>query len=246
MGRSLIIKGADFSAVAVTQSDTPVESKVMLTLNVNVSGRGTVTGAGLYTKNTNAHIVATANSGFNFVRWSDGVELAERTVNVTGDMTLTAFFEVEAATGAWLFDYTDAELTAATTSLGAASGYPMFTLGSEANADILGKEITKIKFKCGAVGTISIYHTTTRLNSTAVKTLLAEVETNSNDVGSIVEKSVSFNVPSTGYIAFANDVAGVIKYDKNKGAASAKEPMVGPTGTDYSDRDLCIDLYAML
>lgn len=64
-----------------------------LTLNVNKPEMGSVTGAGGYIYNTKVTITATANEGYRFVRWSDGITSATRTVTMTGYITLTAIFE---------------------------------------------------------------------------------------------------------------------------------------------------------
>ena len=54
---------------------------------------GTVSGGGTYAYNTKVTIKATANSGYHFVKWSDGNTNATREVTVTGDATYTATFE---------------------------------------------------------------------------------------------------------------------------------------------------------
>ena len=63
-----------------------------LTLLVNDSTRGTVSGGGTYEEGTNVTITATPNEGYHFVVWSDSVTLATRTVKVDTDTTLTAYF----------------------------------------------------------------------------------------------------------------------------------------------------------
>ena len=55
--------------------------------------QGTVTGGGTFQEGSTATISATPKAHFRFVRWSDGVETAERTVTVTEDTTFTAEFE---------------------------------------------------------------------------------------------------------------------------------------------------------
>lgn len=62
-------------------------------LTVTAGTGGTVSGGGTYNYNTSATLKATANSGYHFVKWSDGNTSATRTVTVTEDATYTAIFE---------------------------------------------------------------------------------------------------------------------------------------------------------
>lgn len=92
MGKVLIIKGADFSEVAVAQI-TPSGSKIRINVVASPSGGGTVTGGGLYEEGTSVQITAVANTGYTFVRWSDGNTNATRTVTVgETPVTYTAIF----------------------------------------------------------------------------------------------------------------------------------------------------------
>lgn len=54
---------------------------------------GTVTGGGTYTENTTVTLTATANAGYEFVKWRDGEIKATRTITVTKDETYTAEFK---------------------------------------------------------------------------------------------------------------------------------------------------------
>lgn len=62
-------------------------------LTVTAGTGGTVNGGGTYNYNASAILKATANSGYHFVKWSDGNTSATRTVTVTKDATYTATFE---------------------------------------------------------------------------------------------------------------------------------------------------------
>lgn len=62
-------------------------------LTVIAGTGGTVSGGGTYNYNASATLKATANSGYHFVKWSDGNTSATRTVTVTKDATYTATFE---------------------------------------------------------------------------------------------------------------------------------------------------------
>jgi len=54
---------------------------------------GTATGAGQYQYTDTATLTATANDGYRFVRWDDGVADNPRTVVVTADKHYVALFE---------------------------------------------------------------------------------------------------------------------------------------------------------
>ena len=62
------------------------------TLTVTAGEGGTVTGGGTYNSGATVTITATPNSGYRFVKWSDGNTNATRTVTVTADVTYTATF----------------------------------------------------------------------------------------------------------------------------------------------------------
>ena len=62
-------------------------------LTVIAGTGGTVSGGGTYNYNASATLKSTANSGYHFVKWSDGNTSATRTVTVTKDATYTATFE---------------------------------------------------------------------------------------------------------------------------------------------------------
>lgn len=67
-----------------------------LALAVNDNAMGTVSGAGTYDWGTTVTISATANDGFHFVSWNDGVTDATRNIIVTSDMSYTATFNANA------------------------------------------------------------------------------------------------------------------------------------------------------
>jgi hypothetical protein len=66
-----------------------------VTVNVNNSTYGTASGGGIYNENDVATLTATANSGYYFMKWSDGNIYNPRTITVAEDITLTAIFEFE-------------------------------------------------------------------------------------------------------------------------------------------------------
>jgi len=91
MGKYLIIKGTDFSAVKVEKVN--IDEGVYIDVNVNIDGAGIVTGSGIYAVGSIVTISAVSNIGYAFVQWSDGNTDATRTIVVTKEMTYIAYFE---------------------------------------------------------------------------------------------------------------------------------------------------------
>ena len=67
--------------------------KYTITITVNDDAMGSIIGGGEYEKDSEITLTATANSGYRFVKWSDGNTNATRTITVTEDISLTAEFE---------------------------------------------------------------------------------------------------------------------------------------------------------
>lgn len=94
MGKVIVISGADFSAVRVAKVNIE-EDKVAINAVASPSGGGVVTGSGSYTEGTSVTLTATANEGYQFVKWSDGNTNATRTITVgSTPQTYTAEFRV--------------------------------------------------------------------------------------------------------------------------------------------------------
>ncbi|MBO5849954.1 MAG: hypothetical protein J6Q47_01565, partial [Paludibacteraceae bacterium] len=89
---------ADNPRTVVVNSDTTFTAnftnKPYLTVNINNTSYGTVTGSGYYMPGDEVTITATPKLGFEFVQWSDGNTENPRTVTVTSDVTYTATFKV--------------------------------------------------------------------------------------------------------------------------------------------------------
>ena len=66
-----------------------------ITLKSNNESWGTVSGGGMYEKNTTIEIKATPALGCRFVQWNDGNTNATRTITVTANATYTATFSGE-------------------------------------------------------------------------------------------------------------------------------------------------------
>jgi hypothetical protein len=64
------------------------------TITLTASNNGTVTGSGLYDEGSVATLTAKGNTGYGFVKWSDGNTNATRIITVNNDLSLTATFEI--------------------------------------------------------------------------------------------------------------------------------------------------------
>ena len=93
MGKLLIIKGSDFSQVAVNTVE-PIIGKITIFVEASPSGGGIVTGGGRYEEGDTVQLSAVANTGYQFLRWSDGDTNATRTITVgNASETYTAIFD---------------------------------------------------------------------------------------------------------------------------------------------------------
>ncbi len=76
-----------------------ISSVYTITANASPSNGGTVTGAGQYESGEQCSLVATANEGYDFVKWTeDGTQVstnAQYTFTVTGNRILEAVFEAQ-------------------------------------------------------------------------------------------------------------------------------------------------------
>lgn len=95
-----IVVTADITLTASFEALPPMPIDTFtVTLTMNDTAMGSVSGAGRYAEGDTVVISATANEGYHFVRWSDDDTLATRTLIVDADLTLTAFFEADSTTG---------------------------------------------------------------------------------------------------------------------------------------------------
>lgn len=99
-GQSLV---AYFTKIQVT--------KYTLALSASPSYAGTTSGAGTYETGTRVTVNATPNSGYRFVRWSDGGAQSHYVI-MTSNKSLTAYFEAYSVTGDEIF--TGTALTSST------------------------------------------------------------------------------------------------------------------------------------
>lgn len=65
------------------------------TVTVTAGTGGTVTGGGTYDYGAQVTLTATPSTGYHFVRWSDGNTSQTRTLTVTSNVSLTAYFEAD-------------------------------------------------------------------------------------------------------------------------------------------------------
>lgn len=92
MGKILIIKGTDFSAVSIEKVKL-VPEKVNITVVASPNDGGTVTGSGVYDEGKIVIITATPNEHFIFSEWDDGDTNPTREITVGDrDKTYTASF----------------------------------------------------------------------------------------------------------------------------------------------------------
>lgn len=74
---------------------TAIFEKLKHTVSLSAGMGGSVTGGGTYDYGTSVTIEAIPNAGYHFVRWSDENTSAERTLTVTANVSLTAYFEAD-------------------------------------------------------------------------------------------------------------------------------------------------------
>ena len=102
----------------------PRPSTFTLTLHSADTLMGTVSGTGTYRADTTLTIRAIPNPGYHFTYWSDSCTLATRTLTLSSDSTLTAYFDADIPT---TFTLT---VLSADTLMGTVSGAGPYTEGS--------------------------------------------------------------------------------------------------------------------
>ena len=94
-----------------------------VSVSANNSSMGSVSGGGSYTYGATATLAATANNGYHFVQWQDGVTTNPRTITVTGNATYVATFAADSYT---------VSVSANNSSMGSVSGGGSYTYGATA------------------------------------------------------------------------------------------------------------------
>ena len=84
---------SDVTYTAYFESDT----RPTYTVSVNSENetKGTVSGEGTYRQGTTVYIEAYPNNGYVFSHWNDGSSSSYRSIQVTGNVTYTAYFELD-------------------------------------------------------------------------------------------------------------------------------------------------------
>ena len=72
-----------------------IKNKYTVTVKVDDAEHGTVTGAGTYEYGETVTVIATPDGCYNFSKWSNGETSAEYTFTVTGNVDLTATFDIK-------------------------------------------------------------------------------------------------------------------------------------------------------
>ena len=85
--------GVNIYAIRVTSENTPQPTTYTVSVSSANSSMGTVSGGGQYEEGATATITATPKSGYKFTRWSDGSTANPYSFTVTGNVSLTAYFE---------------------------------------------------------------------------------------------------------------------------------------------------------
>ena len=82
------------SDVTLTAAFEAIPVSYTVTGLSNDTTMGVVRGSGEYVAGTTVTLVAEANEGYHFVRWSNGETTTSLTFTVTEDVTLIAYFEI--------------------------------------------------------------------------------------------------------------------------------------------------------
>lgn len=141
--------------------------------------------------------------------------------------------------GTWLFNVPKTEIEGADHNYNASNA---FVFGEQ---EYLGMHVTKVRVKCGAAGTLTLYHSTKTNTSSAELTQLAVFSLTQSDVGYLVDLTADFDVPSDGYLALKVSANGVISSYNSIVGLTKVIPLWSPTYansklTGYSGN---IDLY---
>lgn len=94
-----VVKNSN-NCTAEAEMSFQLKERVNSTITVLSSDEtmGSVTGSGSYADGTKVTLTATANDGYHFVQWQDGVTTATREITVSCDATYTATFAEDAPT----------------------------------------------------------------------------------------------------------------------------------------------------
>lgn len=86
-----ILYGGGYSWQTYTE---PVPTTYTVVLHADPANSGTVIGGGIYNAGSVVPINAVANSGYQFLRWSNGVTTPSQYITVNSNINMTAYFQV--------------------------------------------------------------------------------------------------------------------------------------------------------
>lgn len=89
---NVTISQNNISAFETTKTYTAFFEKMTYAVTVTAGTGGTVSGGGTYEHGSNITLKAVPSAGYKFVKWSDGVTTASRTITVTANASYTAVF----------------------------------------------------------------------------------------------------------------------------------------------------------
>lgn len=163
-------------------------TRYTLSLSSSPSYGGTTTGAGSYESGTKVTVNATPNSGYRFVRWSDG-GYQQHTVTMNANKSLTAYFEKYSVTGDEIF--TGTALTSSTYWKANGNSSIVSVSGGVATIKITSySDTTFVSFNKGYLGSKleqgHKYRLTFQAKSSVSNTIIVALFGSSMDVSSAV------------------------------------------------------------
>lgn len=163
-------------------------TRYTLSLSSSPSYGGTTTGAGSYESGTKVTVNATPNSGYRFVRWSDG-GYQQHTVTMDSNKSLTAYFEAYSVTGDEIF--TGTALTSSTYWKANGNSSIVSVSGGVATIKITSySDTTFVSFNKGYLGSKleqgHKYRLTFQAKSSVSNTIIVALFGSSMDVSSAV------------------------------------------------------------
>ena len=161
-----------------------------VTTSVTPEGSGTVTGGGTYEAGTSIVLTATPNTGYSFLRWSDGSTTNPRTLTVTNDMSYTALFEAEVYT---------IVVVANPTNGGTVTGSGTYTYGS--TATLTATPASGYEFQGWSDGSTANPHQVTVTENATYTATFTPVGATYYTVSAVVSPAGSGSVTGTGVFA---------------------------------------------
>ena len=189
--------GAQSHTIAVTYDNYSITAyfvkktqtvKYTLSLRASPSYAGTTSGGGTYNSGTSVTVNATPNSGYRFVRWSDGGS-QRHYVTMNSNKSLTAYFEAYSVSGEEIFSGTS--LTSSTYWKANGNSSIVSVSGGVATIKITSYlDTTFVSFNKGYLGSKleqgHKYRLTFQAKSSVSNTIIVALFGSSMDVSSVV------------------------------------------------------------